>query len=336
MGCLKLDILKNHESLLRVVGKISTTKKRDVDYYPFGSLMPGRWSGTDYRYGFQNQEMDNEIKGHGNSLNYKFRMHDPRLGRFFAVDPLSDSYPHNSPYAFSENRVTDGIELEGLEYSNKTKGGAVGPLTDKAAAESGATLESGFKTQAQVAGEATANKQQEMLQMTQKMHANVPQGPSNNGQIKTTEPGAPQAMAKQIGVGIVDGAQIMATELAVAKVIGLAGKIPINLYRSFGGGARVNGSYFSPINPKLYGSKYAKFAGLPANNSAQFTVKVRTTLNNLNFRSFGGAKPIPNTVNTGRYVPEIQLLNKDAVQVINLKVNAFTNPIYKSILPVKF
>lgn len=42
-------------------------------------------------------------------------MHDPRLGRFFAVDPLASKYPHNSPYAFSENRVIDGVELEGLE-----------------------------------------------------------------------------------------------------------------------------------------------------------------------------------------------------------------------------
>jgi hypothetical protein len=43
-------------------------------------------------------------------------MHDPRIGRFFAVDPLAPDYPHNSPYAFSENRVIDGIELEGLEF----------------------------------------------------------------------------------------------------------------------------------------------------------------------------------------------------------------------------
>ena len=42
-------------------------------------------------------------------------MHDTRLGRFFAVDPLSPKYPHNSPYAFSENRLIDAIELEGLE-----------------------------------------------------------------------------------------------------------------------------------------------------------------------------------------------------------------------------
>ena len=43
-------------------------------------------------------------------------MHDPRVGRFFAVDPLASKYPHNSVYAFSENRVIDGVELEGLEY----------------------------------------------------------------------------------------------------------------------------------------------------------------------------------------------------------------------------
>ncbi len=60
--------------------------------------------------------MDNELKGEGNSLNYTFRMHDPRVGRFFAVDPLTKSYPWNSPYAFSENRVIDGIDLEGKEF----------------------------------------------------------------------------------------------------------------------------------------------------------------------------------------------------------------------------
>src|SRR5690554_141979 len=69
-----------------------------------------------YRYGFQSQERDDEIKGRGNSYNYTYRMHDTRLGRFFAVDPLSAKYPWNSSYAFSENRVIDGIELEGLEY----------------------------------------------------------------------------------------------------------------------------------------------------------------------------------------------------------------------------
>lgn len=69
----------------------------------------------EYRYGFQGQEKDDEIKGEGNSINFTYRMYDPRLGRFFAVDPIAHEYPHNSPYAFSQNIVIHGIELEGLE-----------------------------------------------------------------------------------------------------------------------------------------------------------------------------------------------------------------------------
>jgi RHS repeat-associated protein len=78
--------------------------------------MPGRsFSSGSYRYGFQGQEKDDEIKGAGNSINYKYRVHDPRLGRFLSFDPLAPDYPWNSPYAFSENQMIDAVELEGLE-----------------------------------------------------------------------------------------------------------------------------------------------------------------------------------------------------------------------------
>jgi RHS repeat-associated protein len=73
-----------------------------------------------YRYGFQGQERDDEVKGEGNSYNYTFRMHDPRLGRFFAVDPLSPKYPHYTPYQFSGNKVIQFVELEGLEEMTTT------------------------------------------------------------------------------------------------------------------------------------------------------------------------------------------------------------------------
>lgn len=68
-----------------------------------------------YRYGFQGQERDDEVKGAGNSYDFTFRMHDPRLGRFFAVDPLTAKYPHYSPYSFSGNKVILFAELEGGE-----------------------------------------------------------------------------------------------------------------------------------------------------------------------------------------------------------------------------
>ncbi|MBK7128578.1 MAG: hypothetical protein IPM74_01180 [Crocinitomicaceae bacterium] len=69
----------------------------ELDYYPYGMTMPGRnGMNANYHFSFQGQEKDNEIKGDNNSINYKYRMHDPRLGRFFAVDPLAPNFPFNS------------------------------------------------------------------------------------------------------------------------------------------------------------------------------------------------------------------------------------------------
>ena len=100
MGCKKLTYYENLSPLKVVCSDLNISGISCV-----GS----------YRYGFQGQEMDDEVKGEGNSVNYKYRMHDPRVGRFFAVDPLASNYPHNSPYAFSENIVIHAIELEWLE-----------------------------------------------------------------------------------------------------------------------------------------------------------------------------------------------------------------------------
>jgi RHS repeat-associated protein len=84
------------------------------DYSPFGVELASRtWSIEEYRNGFQKQEKDKELwEG---AMYYKYRVEDPRLGRFFSVDPLYAKYPYNSNYAFSENRVIDGVEIEGLE-----------------------------------------------------------------------------------------------------------------------------------------------------------------------------------------------------------------------------
>jgi len=62
----------------------------------------------------------NEIAGVGNHYDFKFRGYDPRLGRFMSVDPIAKKYPWNSTYAFAENRVIDGRDLEGKEWENAT------------------------------------------------------------------------------------------------------------------------------------------------------------------------------------------------------------------------
>jgi hypothetical protein len=42
-------------------------------------------------------------------------MYDPRAGRFFAIDPLTQKYPWYTPYQFAGNKVIQFVELEGME-----------------------------------------------------------------------------------------------------------------------------------------------------------------------------------------------------------------------------
>ena len=99
------------------------------DYYPFGMIMPNRSytaPGQGYRYGFNGQEADDEVAGDGNSVVFKYRILDPRIGRFLSVDPLGRNYPWNSSYCFAENSVIDGIDLEGMEYFYTADGQLIG------------------------------------------------------------------------------------------------------------------------------------------------------------------------------------------------------------------
>jgi len=75
-------------------------------------------------FGFNGMEKDDEVKGNGNSIFYKERIQDPRIGRFLSVDPIGTEFPWNSPYAFAENDVIRSIDLDGLEkmyYTSKAK-----------------------------------------------------------------------------------------------------------------------------------------------------------------------------------------------------------------------
>ena len=85
------------------------------DYYPGGMDMPGRqYNATSgYRYGFNGKEKDN--KDGVVQYDYGFRIYDPRLVRFKSVDPLTQSYPWNSPYSYAEGDMIRCIDLDGLE-----------------------------------------------------------------------------------------------------------------------------------------------------------------------------------------------------------------------------
>jgi RHS repeat-associated protein len=79
-----------------------------VYYSPFGVELKGRNlkknNAKNYRFGFQGQEGDDQIKGDGNSVNFGARMFDARLGRWLSVDPQSKKQPGWSPFkAFLDN-----------------------------------------------------------------------------------------------------------------------------------------------------------------------------------------------------------------------------------------
>ena len=60
------------------------------DYYPHGNIMPGRSysAGSNYRYGYQSQEKDEETGFN----NFDLRMYDSRIGRWFNVDPMEQYF----------------------------------------------------------------------------------------------------------------------------------------------------------------------------------------------------------------------------------------------------
>jgi RHS repeat-associated protein len=90
--------------------------------HPFGMAENGRkftQGSKNYRYNFNGKEQDKETSL-ASTYDYGFRIYNPALGRFLSVDPLTQSYPWNSPYAFAENEPIANIDIDGLEKKKKT------------------------------------------------------------------------------------------------------------------------------------------------------------------------------------------------------------------------
>ncbi len=85
------------------------------DFYPFGLTYNSysREDALNSKWKFQSQQHLDALDLNWDS--FKWRNHQPEIGRFFNLDPLAEKYYYNSPYAFSENKVVAHIELEGLE-----------------------------------------------------------------------------------------------------------------------------------------------------------------------------------------------------------------------------
>jgi len=126
LGNLRMSITRDNG------GKVILQER---NYYPFGLLHQGyneekheiKYTEQEedkiftpqvvaghYKYWYQEQERQTDLDLNWDS--FKYRNYDYSIGRFMSVDPLAEKYPYNGVYNFSENRVIDGRELEGLEW----------------------------------------------------------------------------------------------------------------------------------------------------------------------------------------------------------------------------
>jgi RHS repeat-associated protein len=67
-------------------------------------------------FSFNGQEKTDEISGAGNHFAFDERGYDPRLGRWWSVDPLFAKYPAQSPYSFVGNSPILNREIDGRDY----------------------------------------------------------------------------------------------------------------------------------------------------------------------------------------------------------------------------
>lgn len=111
-----------------VVDNFTADIKSINDYYPFGMIMPGRsYNNTDYRFGFNGMEKDDEIHGvTGSSYTTEFRQYDTRIARWLSIDPLVANFPWQSPYvAFDNNPIyykdPKGAASEGGDGDDRVK-----------------------------------------------------------------------------------------------------------------------------------------------------------------------------------------------------------------------
>jgi RHS repeat-associated protein len=115
-----IDVFFDNLQVTHIRGALA----EETHYYPFGLTMgisskALNFGNPENKYKFVKQLLDDDLGL--NLYQFKFRNHDPQIGRFIEIDPLANDYEYNSTYAYAENRVINGIDLEGKEFFDQIK-----------------------------------------------------------------------------------------------------------------------------------------------------------------------------------------------------------------------
>ena len=109
--------LQDHQGNNRVIVDQTGQKKEVNHYYPFGGTFASA-DGNVQAYKYNGKELDTK-KGL-NWYDYGARQYDAALGRFTAVDPLTEKYYEMSPYTYCGNNPIKYIDPTGMFYTGYT------------------------------------------------------------------------------------------------------------------------------------------------------------------------------------------------------------------------
>lgn len=102
-------------------------KRNIADYSSFGVSLDGRTIERGfYRRGFNGMELDDEVKGGGNSYDFGARMYNPKVGTFLSTDNYKAKYPDISPYVSFINNPNSFVDKSGDTVTITVFGNSVG------------------------------------------------------------------------------------------------------------------------------------------------------------------------------------------------------------------
>ena len=234
---------------------------------------------------------------------FKYRKYDYAIGRFMSVDPLAEKYPYNATYAFQENKIGLGRELEGkeLDLSQWLINDAVKNPDGVGAHAAGffqGVINSVKGTYNAITHPVQTLKGMANVAVAGVANGSIPSMLSMDNTLGTNSFGTNVAVTQ----GIVEGTNAVlngdgfqrgevlgnvAGTIAIGKGTGEVLKVATTLvkansktkvFRVFGGDAKENGYSWTPKDPRTI-SNFRDVAGLPSGgvsgstNTAEFLIK---------------------------------------------------------------